>query len=92
MKEKIKNFLMSAEGKALMLSSGVVGALSVGQNAYAEGESISTITTSLTDALTSSKADFITAVAGVVGVAVGYFIIKFIVTQVVNFFSTVARK
>lgn len=91
-KEKIKNFLRTVEGKAFMVGTGVIGALSITKGVYAEDATISTITSSLVDALTSSKSDFITAVSGVVGVAVGYFIVKFIVNQVVNFFSTVAKK
>lgn len=78
--------------KAYVLACTGVSTLALSTVAHAEDADITTVTSSVTTGLTASKADFATALAAVVGVAVGFFILKFIVKQIVAYFAKVASK
>lgn len=81
-----ENFL----GRLLLVESII---LSISSIAYAEGDTdISSITSQITTALTSAKSDFVTALGAVVVVAVGFFIVKFVVKQVISYFAKIASK
>ncbi len=59
----------------------------------AEGDSgISTVTDSVTSAITASKSEFVTAIGAVVAVGVGWFLVKYVVMQVITYFKKVASK
>lgn len=56
------------------------------------GTDISGITGQITTSLSDSKIQFVTSLGAVVVVAVGYFIVKFVVKEVIIFFAKVASK
>lgn len=86
---KIKNFSNYSFVFACALVATVLGSVP----AFAEGGSdISTVTSSVTSAITASKADFVSAIGSVVAVGIGWFLVKFVVMQVVNYFKRVASK
>lgn len=53
---------------------------------------ISTVTNSVTSAITASKSEFVTAIGAVVAVGVGWFLVKYVVMQVITYFKKVASK
>lgn len=92
-KEKFGDSLHKAKNIAL-LSAPLVGSLLIPTSVYAaESDSgVGTVTDSITSALSASKGDFLTAIGGVVAVAVGFFVVKYIIVQVISFFKKVASK
>lgn len=95
----MKNFLMNVKekcsttfGKALVATSTGAGALMLGVSAHAEDTDISGITGQITTGLTSAKTEFVTALGAVVVVALGFFVVKFVVRQVIGYFAKVASK
>lgn len=93
--EKIKEKLSKKTTKFLIgaMAFAVPATLSV--PAHAAGETVgdvSSITGQITTALTSAKGDFVTALGAVVVVAVGFFIVKFVVKQVIGYFAKIASK
>ena len=60
--------------------------------AFAEGTDISTVTGSVTSAINASKSDFVTAIGAVVAVGVSWFLVKYVVMQVITYFKKVASK
>ncbi|MDG5857069.1 hypothetical protein [Clostridium beijerinckii] len=96
----MKKFLMNVKekcsttfGKALVVTSTGAGALMLGVSAHAEDTSdISGITGQITTGLTSAKTEFVTALGAVVVVALGFFVVKFVVRQVIGYFAKVASK
>jgi len=60
--------------------------------AHAADTDISGITSQITTSLSSSKTEFVTALGSVVVVAVGFFIVKFVVKQVISYFAKIASK
>lgn len=86
--EKIK----SNKVKAITLASTGLTTLMCAP-VFAEGSSDSaSVITGITDGLTAGKADFVTALAAISGVAIGFFVIKFVVKQAIKYFSTIANK
>lgn len=94
----IKEKCSTTFGKALIVTSTGVGASMLSVVAHAEGEAVagdsgvSAITTQITTGLTSAKTEFVTALGAVVVVALGFFIVKFVVRQVIGYFAKVASK
>lgn len=86
MKEKF----LSVKNK-IVLGVPVVMALSP-LMAHAEGSDIATVTNGVTEALSGAKGDFMTALGTVVGIGVGFFLAKYVVLQVINYFKKVASK
>lgn len=82
--QKSTKFLVGAMAFAVPLMSGVP--------AHAEGTDVSTITGQITTSLTSAKTEFVTALGAVVTVALGFFVVKFVVRQVIGYFAKIASK
>lgn len=78
--------------KAMVATSTGAGALMLGVSAHAEDTDVSAITGQITTGLTSAKTEFVTALGAVVVVALGFFIVKFVVRQVIGYFAKVASK
>ena len=79
--------------QALMCGAvGVSSSLLTCVSAFASDSDTSTVITGITDGLTSGKSDFITALAAISGVAIGFFVVKFVVKQAIKYFSTIANK
>lgn len=91
MSKFIKKIGMS---KGKMITLGTVGLTALGSvPAFAEGGTdTSTVITGITEGLTTGKADFITALTAISGVAIGFFVVKFVVKQAIKYFSTIANK
>ena len=70
---------------------GVSSSLLTCVSAFASDDT-STVITGITDGLASGKSDFITALASISGVAIGFFVVKFVVKQGIKYFSTIANK
>lgn len=82
--QKCTKFLVGAMAFALPVIASVP--------VHAEDTDITSITGQITTALSSAKSDFVTALGAVVVVALGFFVVKFVVKQVIGYFATVARK
>lgn len=73
--------------------TGVVASALTTVSAFAaEGSDSSTVITGITDGLTSGKTEFVTALAAISGIAIGFFVVKFVVKQGIKYFSTIANK
>lgn len=71
--------------------TGVVASALTTVSAFAVDDS-STVITGITDGLTSGKTEFVTALAAISGIAIGFFVVKFVVKQGIKYFSTIANK
>lgn len=58
----------------------------------ADDNGVGAITGQITTGLTSAKTEFVTALGAVVVVALGFFVVKFVVRQVIGYFAKVASK
>lgn len=74
--------------------TGVVASALTTVSAFAAegGSDSSTVITGITDGLTSGKTEFVTALAAISGIAIGFFVVKFVVKQGIKYFSTIANK
>ncbi|WP_455789676.1 hypothetical protein [Clostridium butyricum] len=73
--------------------TGVVASALTTVSAFAaDGNDSSTVITGITDGLTSGKTEFVTALAAISGIAIGFFVVKFVVKQGIKYFSTIANK
>lgn len=89
----LKEKCSTAFGKALVATSTGASALMLTTvSAHAEDTDISGITTQITTGLTSAKTQFVTSLGAVVVVALGFFIVKFVVRQVIGYFAKIASK
>lgn len=82
--QKTTKFLVGAMAFAIPVISSVP--------AHAVDTDITGITTQITTALSAAKTDFVTALGAVVTVALGFFVVKFVVKQVIGYFAKVASK
>lgn len=93
---QIKEKCSTGFGKAMALTSTGVGALMVSTVAHADAtatdDGVSAITGQITTGLSSAKTEFVTALGAVVVVALGFFVVKFVVRQVIGYFAKVASK
>lgn len=78
--------------KTIVGCSAFSGVLMSSVVAHAEDTDISGITTQITTGLSSAKTEFVTALGAVVVVGLGFFIVKFVVRQVISYFAKIASK
>ncbi len=92
--QKIKEKFSKKTTKFLAgaMAFAVPATLSIPAHAAESSGDISSITGQITGALSSAKGDFVTALGAVVVVGVGFFIVKFVVKQVISYFAKVASK
>ena len=88
----LKEKCSSKIAKTIVGCSAFSGVLMSSVVAHAEDTDISGITTQITGGLSSAKTEFVTALGSVVVVALGFFIVKFVVRQVIGYFAKVASK
>ena len=87
--KKIKNKINSL---LLVSALTIIGIFSESPVFAADSSDISTVTDSVTTAISSSKSDLVAAIGAVVAVGVGWFLVKYVVIQVISYFKKVASK